>query len=54
MDEWIGTIGVLVASGTAIWGFWQWRRQMIAGRRMQIAEEVLSAFYEAQDIIRAA
>ncbi len=54
MDEWIGTIGVLVASGTAIWGFWQWRRQMIAERRMQIAEEVLSAFYEAQDIIRAA
>ncbi len=54
MDEWIGTAGVLVASGTAIWGVWQWRRQLIAERRMQIAEEGLSAFYEAQDVIRAA
>ena len=54
MGEWIGTVGAVVASLTAIWGVWQWRRQMIAGRRMQIAEEVLSAFYEAQDIIRAA
>jgi hypothetical protein len=27
---------------------------MIAGRRMQIAEEVLAAFYEASDIIRRA
>ena len=54
MGEWIGTVGAVIASLTAIWGVWQWRRQMIAGRRMQIAEEVLSAFYEAQDIIRAA
>ena len=54
MGEWIGTVGAVIASLTAIWGVWQWRRQMIAGRKMQIAEEVLSAFYEAQDIIRAA
>lgn len=54
MSEWIGTLGVVIASGTAIWGVLQWRRQMIAGRRMQIAEEALAAFYEARDIIRRA
>ena len=54
LDEWISTFSVVVASGAAIWGVVQWRRQMIAERRIQIAEEALSAFYEAQDIVRAA
>lgn len=54
VGEWISSAAVVVASATAIWGIVQWRRQMIAERRMGLAEEVLSAFYEARHVIRAA
>jgi hypothetical protein len=52
--NWLQTVAVVVASLTAIWGILQWRIQIIAERKMSLAEEVLSAFYEAQDIIAAA
>ena len=54
MAEWIETIAIVLASGTAVWGITQWRRQMIAERKMELGEKVLSAFYEAKDVIRAA
>jgi hypothetical protein len=53
MTEWIETVGIVVASLTAIWGVIGWRKQMIAERKMGLAEEVLSAFYQARDIIEA-
>ncbi len=54
MTEWIETVGIVVASLTAIWGVIGWRKQMIAERKMGLAEEVLSAFYQAREIIEAA
>ncbi len=46
MAAWIETLGIVVASLTAIWGVVGWRKQMIAERKMGLAEEVLSAFYQ--------
>lgn len=54
MSDWVETLGILIASGTAVWGILKWRLQMISQRKMELAEEVLSAFYEAEDVIRAA
>ena len=54
MSDWVETLGILIASGTAVWGILKWQLQMISQRKMELAEEVLSAFYEAEDVIRAA
>ncbi len=51
---WIETTGIVIASGVAIWGIAGWRKQMVAERKMNLAEEVLSAFYQAKAIIEAA
>ncbi len=49
--ETVQTIGVLVASLTAIYGINAWQRELSGKRRYELAEEVLALFYEAKDII---
>jgi len=45
-------ISIIIASLAAIWGISSWRREMKEKRRYELAEEVLSLFYEARDKIR--
>ena len=45
------TFAVVVTAAVAIWGINQWRRQQVGKRRLEIAEETLSAFYEVQGVI---
>ena len=54
MHDLLTSLSIIVASGTAIWGIVQWRRQMIVERKMNLAEDVLSVFYEAKDVFGAA
>ncbi|PKN16498.1 MAG: hypothetical protein CVU66_00680 [Deltaproteobacteria bacterium HGW-Deltaproteobacteria-23] len=52
----IQTVAVVVASGAAIWGVNSWRREAEWKRKYELAEEVLSLFYDAEerfDIIRS-
>lgn len=41
----------LIASGTVIYGVKAWRQEYIGKRKIELAEEVLSLFYEARDVI---
>jgi len=45
------SIGVLIA---AIWGLSTWKREIIGRRRINLAEEALTAFYNAKDKIEYA
>ena len=51
----IETISIIVASwaaiGGIIYGLNTWRREYIGRRKLQLAEEVLTLFYEARDAI---
>jgi hypothetical protein len=47
------TLGVLVASGVAIWGIGSWRREFRGKRRIELAENVLARMYEARDAINS-
>ena len=58
--DWIETLlkivqplSVVIASGTAIWGICKWRREFVGKRRIELAEETLTLFYEARDAIGA-
>jgi hypothetical protein len=51
--ELIGNIGVIIASGTAIWGVSAWRREFKGKRDMELAEDVLCLFYRAERAIEA-
>jgi hypothetical protein len=47
-------LSVTVAALSAIYSINAWRRQLLGGKRADIAEKTLTAFYEARDIIQAA
>lgn len=51
--ELISNISVVIASCVAIYGINAWRREFRGKRRIELAEDVLALFYEAQDVIRA-
>jgi hypothetical protein len=51
--ELVGNIGVIVASGAAIWGVSAWRREFRGKRDMELAEDVLELFYRAERAIEA-
>jgi len=44
-------IAICVASATAVYGIWSWRREFVGKRRIELAEDVLVLFYEAKDAI---
>lgn len=45
-------ISIVIASLTAIYGIGSWRREYRGKKQAELAEDVLSLFYEAQDAIR--
>jgi hypothetical protein len=49
----IKALSVIVASVVAIYGINTWRRELRGKKEYELAEEVLSLFYRARDIIRA-
>jgi hypothetical protein len=54
LNEWIGIfqgVSVIAASIVAWWGIAAWRREFVGKRRIQLAEEVLALFYQAEEII---
>ena len=48
----IQSLGIIIASGVAIWGINSWRRQAKWKRKYELAEEVLASFYESHHSIR--
>jgi hypothetical protein len=47
------SLAIIAASGAAICGVSSWRREIKGRRKYELAEEVLSLFYEARDRISA-
>lgn len=47
------SLAVMAASGVAIWRINSWRREMKGRKEYELAEEVLTLFYEAKDKISA-
>jgi hypothetical protein len=47
-------LAVTVAAIAAIYGINAWRRQLIGGKRAEVAEKALVAFYEARDVLQEA
>lgn len=45
---------IIFAAATTIWGISAWRRETLGRRKIELAEETLSAFYQARDCIRQA
>jgi gamma-glutamylcysteine synthetase len=45
---------IVLGAGVAAYGVDSWRRQLVGGKRAEIAEEALAKFYEAREIIAAA
>lgn len=52
VTEFLKDISLIVASCTAIYGIGSWRREHKGKRQAELAEEVLSLFYEARDAIK--
>ncbi|WP_287584059.1 hypothetical protein [Candidatus Borrarchaeum sp.] len=50
--EFLKDISLIVASCTAIYGIGSWHREYKGKRQAELAEEVLSLFYEARDAIK--
>jgi hypothetical protein len=50
----IQALAVTIAAFSAVFGINAWRRQLIGGKRAEVAERVLTAFYEARDIFASA
>ena len=50
--ELIKSIGVIIASGVAIWGINSWRRETKWKRQYELAEEVLASLYESHHAIK--
>lgn len=46
------SIGIIIASGAAIWGINSWRREAMWKRKYELAEEVLANMYEAHQAIQ--
>jgi hypothetical protein len=54
LKQWIGIfqgVSVIVASVVAWLGITAWRREFVGKRRIELAEEVLALFYQAEEII---
>jgi len=49
--EIIRTISVILAAGSFIWGIIAWRKEFIGKRKIELAENVLTLFYQASDVI---
>ncbi len=49
--ELVKNISIIIASWTAVYSIDQWRREHRGKRQAELAEEVLSLFYEAKDAI---
>jgi hypothetical protein len=47
------TVSVVVACATAIYGVDSWRRESLGKRKMELAEDVLSMFYNARNAFAA-
>jgi len=45
----IQNISIIVASAVAVWGINSWRREAKWKRKYEVAEEVLSLFYECRE-----
>jgi hypothetical protein len=50
--EVIKSVGIIIASGVAIWGINSWRREAKWKRKYELAEDVLANFYEAHQAIK--
>jgi hypothetical protein len=46
------SISIIIASGVAIYGINTWRREFIGKRRIELAEEVLEAFFKIKEAIQ--
>ncbi len=49
---WINQISLLIGIWVAIHGINSWRREHVGKRRLELAEDTLSLFYEASDAIK--
>jgi hypothetical protein len=47
------SVSIIIASLVVIYGIDEWRREFVGKRRIELAEEVLSLFYQARDIIES-
>jgi hypothetical protein len=52
--EWIESLAVISASGAAVWGINTWQREHVGRRRIDLAEETLTLFYEVCEVINGA
>jgi hypothetical protein len=50
----IAALSVAVAAWSAVFGVHAWRRQLIGGKKAEVAEKALTAIYEAREIVQAA
>lgn len=50
--EILESLGIIIASGVAVWGIYSWRREAKWKRKYQLAEEVLTNLYESHQAIR--
>jgi len=48
----LSDISIILASFVAIYGITAWKREFVGKRRIELAEDTLVLFYEAQDVIR--
>jgi hypothetical protein len=48
----IQSISIIIASAVTVWGINSWRREAKWKRKYELAEEVLSAFYEGREKIQ--
>jgi hypothetical protein len=51
---WLQAISLAIAALSAAYGFNSWRRQLIGGKKAEVAEKLLVSFYEVRDVIDAA
>jgi len=52
--EMLSSMSVVIASCTAIYGINAWKREFRGKRQIELAEEALSLFYEAREVITGA
>ena len=48
----VGTVAIVLGAGIAIHGINSWKRELIGRRKSEVAENTLSKFYEARDVIK--
>ena len=54
LPQWFEAIFMLLTFVVAFAGLWTWRQATIGKREIELAEDVLAAFYEAREIFRFA